>query len=67
MHKAWEKRLTVGRAPEGITAAALYLACKLNQEYRTQGEIAKAAQITEVTIRNRYKELLNEFLFEVAL
>jgi len=67
MHRASEKRLTVGRAPEGITAAALYLACKLNQEYRTQGEIAKAAQITEVTIRNRYKELLNEFLFEVAL
>jgi transcription initiation factor TFIIB len=67
MDKAGEERLTIGRAPEGITAAGLYIACKLNQEERTQGEIAKAAQITEVTIRNRYKELLKKLDFEVNL
>ncbi|TFH14152.1 transcription initiation factor IIB family protein, partial [Candidatus Bathyarchaeota archaeon] len=60
-------RLTIGRAPEGITAASLYIACRLNLEDRTQGEIAKAAQITEVTIRNRYKELLKKIDFEVNL
>jgi transcription initiation factor TFIIB len=65
--QAAEQRLTIGRAPEGITAAALYIACKLNQEDRTQGEIAKVAQITEVTIRNRYKELLKKLDFEVEL
>ncbi len=67
LDQAAEQRLTIGRAPEGITAAALYIACKLNQEDRTQGEIAKAAQITEVTIRNRYKELLKKLDFEVEL
>ena len=67
MDQAAEQRLTIGRAPEGITAASLYIACKLNQEDRTQGEIAKAAQITEVTIRNRYKELLKKLDFEVEL
>ena len=67
MDQAAEQRLTIGRAPEGITAAALYIACKINQEDRTQGEIAKAAQITEVTIRNRYKELLKKIDFEVNL
>ena len=67
MDQAAEQRLTIGRAPEGITAAALYIACKLNQEDRTQGEIAKVAQITEVTIRNRYKELLKKMDFEVEI
>lgn len=67
MDQAADQRLTIGRAPEGITAAALYIACKINQEDRTQGEIAKAAQITEVTIRNRYKELLKKIDFEVNL
>jgi transcription initiation factor TFIIB len=67
MDQASEQRLTIGRAPEGITAAALYISCKINQEDRTQGEIAKAAQITEVTIRNRYKELLKKIDFEVNL
>jgi transcription initiation factor TFIIB len=67
MDKAAEERLTIGRAPEGITAAGLYIACKINQEERTQGEIAKTAQITEVTIRNRYKELLKKLDFEVEV
>jgi transcription initiation factor TFIIB len=67
MDQAAEEKLTIGRAPEGITAASLYIACKLNLEDRTQGEIAKAAQITEVTIRNRYKELLKKLDFEVCL
>jgi transcription initiation factor TFIIB len=67
LDQAAEQRLTIGRAPEGITAAALYIACKINQEDRTQGEIAKTAQITEVTIRNRYKELLKKLDFVVKL
>ena len=67
MDQAKKERLTIGRAPEGITAAALYIACRLTEEHRTQGEIAKTAQITEVTIRNRYKELMKNIDFEVYL
>jgi len=41
----------------GMAAAALYLACVMNGENRTQKDIAHASGVTEVTIRNRYKEL----------
>lgn len=67
LDQANNQKLTIGRAPEGITAACIYIACKLNHEERTQGEIAKTAQITEVTIRNRYKELIKNLKFEVQL
>jgi transcription initiation factor TFIIB len=40
-----------------LTAAALYIACIMNEENRTQKMIAEAAGVTEVTIRNRYTEL----------
>lgn len=51
-------RLTSGRGPTGIAAAATYIASVLANERRTQREIAEQANVTEVTIRNRYKELI---------
>ncbi len=36
-------------------------------ERRTQGEIARGAQVTEVTIRNRYKELTQKLNIEVDM
>ena len=51
--------LTSGRGPAGIAAAALYVAALLNDEKKTQREVADVAGITEVTIRNRYKELID--------
>ena len=51
------KNLT-GKDPKGIAAAALYLACLEMNNRRSQSEVAKVAEITEVTLRNRYKELL---------
>jgi transcription initiation factor TFIIB len=41
----------------GIAASALYLSCVKNGENMTQHDIAEAANVTEVTIRNRYKGL----------
>jgi len=41
----------------GLAAAALYLSCVKNGESLTQRDIADAANVTEVTIRNRYKTL----------
>ncbi len=57
IEKAKEKGITVGKGPAGIAAAALYIACILEGERRTQREIAEVAKVTEVTIRNRYKEI----------
>jgi len=50
-----------GKDPAGIAAAAVYIATLLTNEKRSQKEIATAAGVTEVTVRNRYKELI-EFL-----
>ncbi|MGB9635578.1 MAG: transcription initiation factor IIB [Candidatus Micrarchaeia archaeon] len=55
--KAVEKDLIIGRGPQGMIAAIVYIACELNNEKRTQNEIAEALGVTEVTIRNRYKEI----------
>jgi transcription initiation factor TFIIB len=52
-----EKELTSGRGPVGIAAASIYMACNICDELRTQKEIAEVAGVTEVTIRNRYKEI----------
>jgi len=60
LDKAKKAELTSGRGPTGIAAAALYVAALMNNEKRTQREVADVAGVTEVTIRNRYKELLRE-------
>ncbi len=59
--------LTSGRGPAGIAAAALYVAALLNDEKKTQREVADVAGITEVTIRNRYKELIDKLNIEDKL
>jgi transcription initiation factor TFIIB len=65
--KADISELTSGRGPAGIAAAALYVAALLNNEKRTQREVADVAGITEVTIRNRYKELIERLGIEDKL
>lgn len=55
---AKQQRLTVGKGPVGIAAAAIYLAAHLHGVDLTQRELATASQVTEVTIRNLYQGLL---------
>lgn len=57
---AQKRELTSGKGPTGISAAALYVAALLCTEKRTQREVADVAGVTEVTIRNRYKELIDK-------
>lgn len=64
LKKAEISELTSGRGPAGIAAAALYVSALLNNEKKTQREVADVAGITEVTIRNRYKELLDKLELE---
>jgi transcription initiation factor TFIIB len=65
--KARDLKLTSGRGPKSIAAAACYIASVLMGERKTQREIAEVAQVTEVTLRNRYRELLEKLTFEIAL
>jgi transcription initiation factor TFIIB len=41
----------------GLSAAALYVACVMNGENKTQKDVAEAAGVTEVTLRSRLKDL----------
>ena len=52
-----EQKESAGKDPMGLAAAALYMACVKNGDSVTQRDIAEAANVTEVTIRNRYKGL----------
>ena len=51
-----DQGLLSGKSPTGYAAAAIYAASLLCNEKKTQREVAAVAQVTEVTIRNRYQE-----------
>ncbi len=57
LRRAEETRTSAGKDPMGLAAAALYVACVMENENKTQKDVAEAASVTEVTIRNRYKGL----------
>ncbi len=58
--KAKERGLIAGKDPAGFAGAAVYIACLQHRQEIVQREIAIAAQVTEVTIRSRYKELMKK-------
>ena len=65
LRDARQKRFSAGKDPMGMAAAALYIACLQNNEKVTQKDIAEAAGVTEVTVRNRYKLLRKQLNLEV--
>lgn len=64
---AREKGITAGKDPTGLAAAAIYISAIIEGERRTQREIAEVAHVTEVTVRNRYKELVKELNIRVEV
>jgi transcription initiation factor TFIIB len=67
LQKAAAEELTSGRGPTSMAAAALYLAALLCGEKITQSDIARIAGVTEVTIRNRYKEITTKLDINIPL
>ena len=68
IRQAKEKKYGSGKDARSLAAAALYIACLENKEQKkgrfgnpvgdiTQKDIADTAGVTEVTVRNRYKDL----------
>jgi len=51
------REISAGKLPMGLAATVLYMACAKNGENVTQKDIAESAGVTEVTIRNRIKDL----------
>ncbi len=65
--KAKDARIAVGKNPNSLAAAALYIAALRNSIKCSQKELSKVCQITEVTLRNRYKEFLKVLDIKVQL
>jgi transcription initiation factor TFIIB len=57
MGQAQKKNVHVGKDPMSMATSILYLVNIAEGRNKTQSEIAKAAGTTEVTVRNRSKEL----------
>lgn len=67
IRRAEELEMNHGKSPSGIAAAAIYIASQVGGQPRTQREIAEVSNVTEVTIRNRYKQLAESLNIEVNL
>jgi len=59
------KYSTSGKDPKGMCAGALYLVCKKRDKRISQKEIANIVGVTEVTLRSRYKELVNKLNIKI--
>jgi len=64
LREARRKRVVAGKDPMGLAAATLYIACLQRKEKKTQKDVAEAAGVTEVTVRNRYKSLKRQLGIE---
>jgi transcription initiation factor TFIIB len=56
MGQALEKQMSAGKDPMGLAATVVYASSIKTGESITQIDMAKAAGVTEVTIRNRFKD-----------
>jgi transcription initiation factor TFIIB len=60
MNNLTKREISAGKHPMALAATVLYVSCLNSGENKTQTDIADAAGITEVTLRNRYKDLKNK-------
>jgi transcription initiation factor TFIIB len=61
MEKVTENEiLSAGKDPMGVAATVLYISCIKTGENIKQKDISHAAGITDVTLRNRFKDLKNQ-------
>ena len=59
MDNVTKREISVGKNPMGLAASVLYISSMKTGENITQGDLSNAAGVTEVTLRNRYKDLMN--------
>jgi transcription initiation factor TFIIB len=59
MNEVATKGISAGKDPMGMAASIVYISCLKTGEDRTQTQIADVSGVTDVTVRNRLKELKN--------
>jgi transcription initiation factor TFIIB len=57
MNEIIKREIPAGKKPISVAAAVLYMSCEISGEYKSQSEIANAAGISLLTLRNRFLEL----------
>jgi transcription initiation factor TFIIB len=65
MDKVTQNEISAGKDPMGLAATVLYISCIKTGENISQKEISNAAGVTEVTLRNRVKDLKNQLTTEL--
>ena len=60
MQKILDLGISAGKDPMGLAAAVLYIVSQIEGETIKQADIAKVAGVTEVTLRNRTKDVKNK-------
>ena len=65
--KTKDSSIADGKAPNGIAAAYLYVASVLLGQNVLQRDVSSIAGVTEVTIRNRCKEILTNYKLKITL
>lgn len=66
-NEAYKNRQVQGCSPEGVAAACVYISSKIFDVHITQEIVAREANITEVTLRNRYKSLITKQVIEITI
>jgi len=67
LNVAKREGLTSGKGPKGLAAASLYIASILLGKRVTQRNLSLSVDVSEVTIRNRYRDLIDNILILVDL
>ena len=65
--KTKNSNLADGKAPNGIASAYLYVASVLLGQNVLQRDVSSIAGVTEVTIRNRCKDILTNYRLKITL
>jgi transcription initiation factor TFIIB len=65
MKEVTENEISAGKDPMGVAATVLYISCIKTGENISQKDISHAAGITDVTLRNRFKDLKNQLTIEL--
>jgi transcription initiation factor TFIIB len=60
MQKVTENEIAAGKDPMSVAATVLYISCIKTGENISQREISDIAGITDVTLRNRFKDIKNQ-------
>jgi transcription initiation factor TFIIB len=62
-----DSKISSGKAPAGLAAAYVYMSSVMLGEHLPQREVAEFAEVTEVTVRNRCRELLDNYIIRQKL